>query len=884
LNTTYINLEKQQILSMLQSGRCSEAKTLCTELCSQDKADPEKWFLLAAINAQLGLYDEIIDACRKVITLAPHHEGARYNLGLALQLTGRYEEAAAEYRELLARQPTHTSACINLGQVMRLTGKPEAAIDWFKKALANDPDRSDIKYNLGLAYIDRDDPTTAASLFLQILATDPDNSAALNKLALARYLQSRHSEAAQYVEKALKITPSYADAHHTFASILLASGHPSEAVEHFRKAISLEPENARFHYNLGKSYQTLHKHSEAAQEYRDALSVQPEYTEAWNNLGQCLLMQGDQDQAINCFRNALHIQPEFPALHHNLSTALWQAGMRRDALVHALKAVRNNPENRLFRQNFCQIVNVTDVPDNITGIEEELESSLAVRGIDHQLLATATISVLLQKRSFTDLLQLSERNQQETIADKVIKGEATEIVSNSLFRGILYKTVLPDVRIENLLKSLRRIFLGFYSTEIDKPAQALTQQILDFMCALACQCFNNEYIYLTDSTEQESAYKLVISAGSRLGRCKIPDSRLLPGLVVASMYTPLFRIEHHQSLLEADLSVLPESFQKLVKRQLIEPNIDLSLCKQIESVTPIDNVTSNVVRDQYEGLPYPRWLDVNLHEPKPPADVFGSMFTHFTPPDSASGAPRILIAGCGSGRHAIITATRFVNSEVLAIDLSRSSLAYATRMAGELGVENIRFAQGDILKLGLLDERFDIIESVGVLHHMEDPVIGLNILLNLLRPAGLINIGLYSKLARRFITAAQKYFREKGYSASPADLRKARMEILELELSNPMRGITSTQDFYSLSEFCDLAFHAQECCYSLPEVTHILEQSSLDFIGFELSDPAIKQHYRKLYPDDKNLTNLKNWSEFEQRFPDTFLEMYTFWAQKSLHS
>ena len=37
----------------------------------------------------------------------------------------------------------------------------------------------------------------------------------------------------------------------------------------------------------------------------------------------------------------------------------------------------------------------------------------------------------------------------------------------------------------------------------------------------------------------------------------------------------------------------------------------------------------------------------------------------------------------------------------------------------------------DILEVGLLKEQFDIIESTGVLHHMEDPLKGLKELLDI---------------------------------------------------------------------------------------------------------------------------------------------------------
>ena len=176
---------------------------------------------------------------------------------------------------------------------------------------------------------------------------------------------------------------------------------------------------------------------------------------------------------------------------------------------------------------------------------------------------------------------------------------------------------------------------------------------------------------------------------------------------------------------------------------------------------------------------------------------------------------------------------------------------------------------------------FDIIESVGVLHHMADPVTGLEKLLELLRTGGLINIGLYSKHARKSILAAQKYFHERGYTASRTDIRRAREETLALDKANPIYNMTKTSDFFSLSEFCDLAFHAQEVCYTLPEVAEILTRIGLQFIGFELTDTKVKQYYKQLHPEDTSLTNLSNWHEFEQQYPDTFIEMYTFWSQKA---
>jgi SAM-dependent methyltransferase len=52
----------------------------------------------------------------------------------------------------------------------------------------------------------------------------------------------------------------------------------------------------------------------------------------------------------------------------------------------------------------------------------------------------------------------------------------------------------------------------------------------------------------------------------------------------------------------------------------------------------------------------------------------------------------ILIAGCGTGQHAIETAQRFAGANVLAIDLSLGSLAYARRLSSSSKARSIDVA------------------------------------------------------------------------------------------------------------------------------------------------------------------------------------------------
>ena len=130
---------------------------------------------------------------------------------------------------------------------------------------------------------------------------------------------------------------------------------------------------------------------------------------------------------------------------------------------------------------------------------------------------------------------------------------------------------------------------------------------------------------------------------------------------------------------------------------------------------------------------------------------------------------------------------------MLAIDISRTSLAYARRKTRALGLTNIEYGQADILKLASLGRHFDVIETVGVLHHLADPAAGWRLLLSLLRPNGLMLVGLYSATARQSLAAARAFIAERGYTPTAEDIRACRQELMQRHGMPPFRDFSSHQ-------------------------------------------------------------------------------------------
>jgi SAM-dependent methyltransferase len=174
---------------------------------------------------------------------------------------------------------------------------------------------------------------------------------------------------------------------------------------------------------------------------------------------------------------------------------------------------------------------------------------------------------------------------------------------------------------------------------------------------------------------------------------------------------------------------------------------------------------------------------------------------------------------------------------------------------------------------------FDVIDSAGVLVALADPAAGWRILLSILRPRGVMRIGLYSELARQSVVAGRKLIAERGLGGSAKDIRDFRHEVMRMPPDRPVREVLNCGDFFSLSSCRDLLFHVQEHRFSLPQISRFLKENDLVFLGFDIN-PETLRRYLERFPADEAATDLDRWDRFEQENPQAFIQMYQFWVQR----
>ena len=596
----------------------------------------------------------------------------------------------------------------------------------------------------------------------------------------------------------------------------------------FVNVLKLNPKYTDGYYNLANIFSKLHEDDNAIINYNKVIELDNNYFKAHNNLGNIYRKKGLNKKAIECYLSTLEINSNYKIAYYNL------AGVLQFYIINVENKNINKYLLYLLKEKI--IVRPNAIAPNVLNslyLNTDLKKNLSL------------IKDKLTNKNFNYILE--------------------NLQKNSLLMQFMRVCPIPDYYIEKNFVNIRKeILKKTYKSEIDKTH-------IYFLISLSMQCFINEYIYDKSKDEMEKIKKINERIKNNLREDKkISDLDIL----CLSCYEPLTHFSWSNKI------KFSEKLKEIFKLHLNQNEIENQISKSIKSISKVEDRVSTKVKKQYEENPYPRWENLGLSiEPRNLKEVIDDSnlnldFKKITNSEN----PEILIAGCGTGQHAITTASKYKKSKILALDLSFKSLSYAKRKANELKINNINFIQGDILDLKSIDKKFDIIESVGVLHHMDNPFKGWEILTSCLNNDSLMLIGLYSEKARQHIIQIKNKINKLKLHSNYKNIIKFRKDIIEND-SDQWNLIKSSPDFYSVSGVRDLLFHAQEHRFTIKIIKEYLNKLGLIFLGFE--DPLVKEKFKKNYTNNFDLYNLDKWEIFEKNNPRIFAGMYQFWCMKS---
>ncbi len=800
--------------------------------------------------------------------------------GVAAHNAGSLREAERLYRVVLQSQPSHPDANHNLGLITLSVNKADAALPLLKAAVEANPKIE----QFWLSYIDalvkanrlkdakREIKKAKKKGFngkkLQALLSQSnkaiDTKAPSEKQVsclVEHYNNGRFVDAEKLAISITQEFPTHQLGWKALGAIFGQIGRTDEALNANQKAVALSPDDAEAHSNLGNTLQELERLDEAKASYNNAIALEPNFAEVHSNLGNTLKELGRLDEAEASYNRAITLKPDYADAHYNLGITLQELGRLNEAVPSYTRAIALKADYADAYVNLSLAIKNLRFNSANRKLYPPLTQLLTNGNFSRPNdVAKSILSLLKHDPLIKDLLL--EKNCTKSLTE--VTSTIVSLDKLSLLHHLMRLCPLPDLKFEGFFVTMRRFLL----THLDRMESS--SELIYFLSTLSLQCFVNEYVYAESDEETHLIGELQADIMHVIAQTKQPEAKKV--LCLAS-YRPLHKYDWCKKL-EA-LDNLKEVKVRLIEEPLAETVI-------AQDIPVLGHITDNVslkVRAQYEENPYPRWVKTGIAlKARSVSEVCDdeNLYLHSESIKSVI-APAILIAGCGTGQHAIGTASRFSNCRVTAVDLSLASLAYAWRKTTELKITNLEYLQGDILELGKLEQEFDIIESLGVLHHMDEPMAGWRVLIDLLKPGGLIKIGLYSELARRHIAEIREEIKLQKVGMSEIEIRESRGLMADSYDPNHQL-LTMSSDFFSLSTLRDLIFHVKEHRFTLPQIKNCLDELGLKFCGFENRD--VISNFRKFHGEGANMYDLALWHHYEKSNPRAFAGMYQFWCQK----
>ncbi len=853
----------EQCAALVKAGRLGEAERICRQSLAAEPGDMDAAYQLGLIRFHQREFADALVQFESVLAAKPDHVTAWIMQGLVLQAMRRPQEALSSHDRALALDPDNAAALTNRGSTLAELKRFGEALASLDHALRLKPDYAGALGNRGALLLGMGRFQEALADFDRTLAHQPASAAVLNNRANVLRELDRAQEALLDYDRALALAPGDAQIWSNRGTALWDLGRLDEALASCDRALACDPDLAIAPVIAGQILMEQGKIDAAIGCFRQALDLNPDHAEGLGALGNALRLKGDLAGAQSCYRHVCKVCPAEPAAAENLALLLLAQGQADQALraiLPLLDAKEPGQAGKIFADCLAQLAGRDDAQ-----MRDFLAQALGVPWARPSELAPAAAAFLKAEPELGGAIAR---------ADAAWPGElpwdelsAAMRADDPLLLALLGATPNADVALERFLTMARRNLLRSARSNADDGR-------LEFHGALARQCFINDYVFASGDRESGEAMAL---RNDLVGALETGSAISPLSVAAVAAYFPLGEVACSGRLLDR---AWPAPVEALLRQQILEPAEERRLQDHIPSLTAIAAPVSQDVQAQYAQFPYPRWVKAPAVAPaRSVASYLHGKFP-LAPFQRLNGAQVILIAGCGTGQHGVTTARKFPQAHVLALDLSKPSLGYAMRMSRGLG--NIQYAQADLMELGTLEKagrKFDVIESVGVLHHLAEPLAGWDMLLSLLRPGGFMMLGLYSRAARREITAARTFIAQQGAGAAAEDIRRCRQMMLAPENRARFASIIRSPDFFSLSGCRDLLFHVQEHCFDLAEIAAFLRERKLAFLGFEISG-AVLDAYRRQFAGDPAARDLAQWQAFERENPDCFAGMYQFWIQK----
>ena len=609
--------------------------------------------------------------------------------------------------------------------------------------------------------------------------------------------------------------------------VLASQGRAEEACAQFERAIAVDPDFALAHFNLGILHHGQGRLDAAIDCYLRVIELKPDHMDAHNNLCAVLLARGQFAAVAAHCEAILEIRPNQASIYGKLAIAHIRRGdaaRALDVLTRALQAAPSQENQFLFVMCLENLQTTPNTPE----MRELIVRAMTEPWARPAQLTGHCLNLIKSDPVIAGCIERAAAAWPQRLPGARLYGASglAAMARDPALRALLENARNADIAIERFLTAARAALL-----EAAERGEDPGDDVLAFYCALARQCFINEYIFACDAGEYARFERLRDSLSAALQF----DSKT-PAIwtVAVAAYQPLHQMTGGAALLA---QTWPQPLEDLLTQQLRNPIEELRLRDAIPALTPIDDDVSLLVQQQYEETPLPAMGEGGDRRRTRPASTRGCAarfpLRRF-PQSRETFSPTCWWRAAAPASNWSTWCSDAAGASVLAIDLSLASLGYARAAAREARHPPYRIRPGRYPEARHARAR--------VRHHR-------------LRRSAASSRRSAGRLARAaFALAAERgdagralqragapacrgraWFRGRArLKAGADDIRAFRQEVLALPDDHRVKKLTRSLDFFSMGDCRDLVFHVQEHRFTVPQIAAFLAEAGLQFLGFEV--------------------------------------------------